>query len=135
VRRLLVVLALFVACGDSTGPRPQEGRYTLTVIDGAAPPVATAWPEAGNYVRSGWIELRADGTYQEVRIWSRTLDQPPVEWSQLGTYAVSGSSTRFTFPSSTGPIVFNGTVSGSGSTLTIAWSRIGNRYTYQLQTP
>ncbi len=91
---LLLVLPLLVACGGEspTGsdPDPVAGTYNLVIVGGSALPIMSTSDEPVEVVSSGFIVLRADGTFSfNERGFSNNEDGE-------GTFQLDGSSLTFT---------------------------------------
>jgi hypothetical protein len=148
---IVPILAVALACGDSTGPESVIGTYALRSIDGSALPYLTAestrldqdtisgqilYVDLTVHLISGALRLYADSTYSRTVIYRLTEDVI----SQLGellettvttlepdttrgTFTVTGTSIQLT--SSSGVVT---TGSHSGDMITFVWSGVAWLY-------
>lgn len=143
LRRIPLLLMALVAspvllggCDSPTDPQTRvAGTYTMTQVNGQAPPVTVLQvPEGRIEVTGGSMVLRADGSYTEtvqVRVTPTGGSPQSDQQVENGTYAVTATSITFTVPPSAGQAAFSysGTISGD----IITYTEQGVSVTYRKQ--
>jgi hypothetical protein len=137
-----LLAAALIGCSDDDDddgpltPSNVEGTYTLTAVNGAAPPGTTEFIAGGGRVEitSGTFVLRDNRTYTET-INTRTVPASGAATTNTqtenGSYQMNGSTIVFTLAAtSTEPAFsYEGTI--SGNTLTYVFAGTGITYTKQ----
>jgi hypothetical protein len=91
---LLVLGAAVAACGDGTGPRGFTASYSLTSVNGAAPPaLVAATVSCDQYLNAALIQFSEDGAFDLAA--ELTLDCTRAGGQQTPqTLTLSGTYTR-----------------------------------------
>jgi hypothetical protein len=133
VLALLAAAALAACSGEATTATVVDptGTYLLAEVDGKALPAKACTGNGTGYlVKSGTLDIRADGTFS----FANTVDEPEVGFRVLfngdGTYVRSGSTitlTRTFFE----PAVIRGTVRQGSVTLDIPFPGCTGTYAHR----